>query len=674
MLSEAKVREALDRIRSRDRDLGGELDAKLKAGAQTEGRGTRILREGFGGAEAAPARPLLTRETIVLATGRPVLAISGNEAQLKFVDAESEVWRERLQRAGALLTNVIKAVGRIDVDHHPNLDWVGTGWLLRPDVIVTNRHVAREFGRRNGEGFVFRGGVGQKMSASVDFLKEAGRADQSVFRVREIIHIEDDDGPDIAFLRVEGSGLAAPVTLSSTSPKEARFACVIGYPARDSRIPDQDLMERIFGDVYDKKRLAPGQITAVASDLLQHDCSTLGGNSGSVVLDLASGEAVGIHFAGRFLEANFAAPAEQILERLSRIDRGDKPRRGMERDLHLQSTAAGDGVSSITCTIPIRITVEVGSSYSGEPCITSVSAGRRQPALRRAADEGDEDVILTEGVPEDYRDRRGYRPDFLGQDTDIPLPAIARGDDQIVTFTFAGNPQETELRYQHFSVKMHRERRLCFFSAVNIAGAKSRKVKRPGWRRDPRIPNELQILGECYGDAPRFCRGHMTRREDPVWGDEHEAAQGNADSMHVTNTVPQMQTFNAGIWLGLEDYALDHARDDEMRISVFTGPVLLDRDPVRYGVKIPRTFWKVIAFIHEKTGKLSATGYSISQEKFLMEEEFVFGAYETHQRSLSWIEQKAGISFGNLTAVDRFQDSEEAVEAPLANLRQIRFF
>ncbi len=54
----------------------------------------------------------------------------------------------------------------------------------------------------------------------------------------------------------------------------------------------------------------------------------------------------------------------------------------------------------------------------------------------------------------------------------------------------------------------------------------------------------------------------MTRREDPVWGTETAALRGNADSMCVTNTIPQMQSFNAPVWLGLEDYALDHARED----------------------------------------------------------------------------------------------------------------
>ena len=83
-------------------------------------------------------------------------------------------------------------------------------------------------------------------------------------------------------------------------------------------------------------------------------------------------------------------------------------------------------------------------------------------------------------------------------------------------------------------------------------------------------------MNECYGNPPKFSRGHMTRREDPGWGDEETAKRGNEDSMHVTNATPQMQAFNAPIWLALEDYALQHAREDDMKISVFTGPYFAD--------------------------------------------------------------------------------------------------
>ena len=62
--------------------------------------------------------------------------------------------------------------GRIEVDNHPDLTWVGTGWLLADDVVVTNRHVASEFAALSvtsaGRSFVFKRGWpdrGARMSA-----------------------------------------------------------------------------------------------------------------------------------------------------------------------------------------------------------------------------------------------------------------------------------------------------------------------------------------------------------------------------------------------------------------------------------------------------------------------------------------------------------------------------
>ena len=122
--------------------------------------------------------------------------------------------------------------------------------------------------------------------------------------------------------------------------------------------------------------------------------------------------------------------------------------------------------------------------------------------------------------------------------------------------------------------------------------------------------------------------------------------------MHVTNAVPQMQPFNAGIWLGLEDYALQHAREDDMRICGVHRPVPARDDPDEVRRQGPRSFWKVIAFIHDETGELCATGYAMSQEDFLREEEFVFGQHQTWQTPIHAIEQRAGVRFGPLGALD----------------------
>jgi endonuclease G, mitochondrial len=65
-------------------------------------------------------------------------------------------------------------------------------------------------------------------------------------------------------------------------------------------------MKQIYGEIFDKKRLAPGAITDVDQNRVLHNCTTLGGNSGSVVVDLKSGEALGLHFSGSFLRTNFA--------------------------------------------------------------------------------------------------------------------------------------------------------------------------------------------------------------------------------------------------------------------------------------------------------------------------------------------------------------------------------
>ena len=583
------------------------------------------LRQQLGGSRSLRDQGQTLRN-IVLRVGRPVLAVVGGAAQLEFRDSKSEVWRTRLQASSVQLQRAAGAVGRINVTGRPEVPYVGTGWLVERDAIATNRHVAREFGQR---------GRGRLTGVSIDFLEEAGRPDRLSFPIVEILHIEDDDGPDFALLRVgesRGQALAPPIPLSLSPPHATQQVAVMGYPARDSRASDAQLVQSIFGDVFDKKRLAPGQVTEAKADVLLHDCSTLGGNSGSVVLDLGTGHAVGLHFAGRFLEANFAVPAAVVAERLEHVRH---PRPGKP---------------------------------SGRPPQDPVSLPAVVTPPPDAGTPASFDVFV-EGVPADYIGRTGYDPRFVG--VEVPLPQVRNAAD-VLTFPWNG-AQESELKYQHFSVVMSRSRRLCIFSAGNIDGTTPRRLKRPSWRLDARIPVIQQIKDECYGSEPKFSRGHMTRREDPIWGEPEEAALGNSDSMHVTNTVPQMQPFNGGVWLALESYALENARSDDMRISVFTGPFLMPDDPIRDGVRIPVSFWKVIVFIHDETRELCATGYTMSQEEFLRDDEFVFGKHKTSQTRIANIEQRAGLSFGSLTELDPFDGDEEGVGALLTDPAQIRF-
>jgi len=91
---------------------------------------------------------------------------------------------------------------------------------------------------------------------------------------------------------------------------KGRKVYVIGYPAWDGRRNDPEPMKRIFAEIYNVKRLQPGEISGDALGAFEffHDCSTLGGNSGSPILDLETHRVLGLHFGGRFLEKNHAVP------------------------------------------------------------------------------------------------------------------------------------------------------------------------------------------------------------------------------------------------------------------------------------------------------------------------------------------------------------------------------
>ena len=636
-------------------------------------------------------------ESIVLRRTRPVLAIRDNDTKLDFIDkADSEIWLARLTKAKPFLDSAIRAVGRIDLQG-ARLDWVGTGWLVADNILVTNRHVAREFAARKGDGYTFQMGLNGPMSADVDFLQEIDNPATLIFKLIKPLHIEDEPGPDLSFFEVEITGgnskLATPIKLSANVTATPNVA-TIGYPAYDSRIPEPNLMEDIFGKTYNKKRLAPGGITSVEEARILHSCTTLGGNSGSAVIDLDTGEALGLHFSGSFLATNYAVRSDVVKQRLDSLRAGTiarpeaRPRKpaptaaanvSSSAPVTVQRSNRGSG-NSASVTIPLTVTVSLGN-VSGRAALPQRSRGLPS-AL---ADDSGGVVDGEEAVAEDYRDRGGYQADFLGDGKlAVALPAVQRDADDILDFQFNGET-ETELRYEHYSVVMSRSRRMCFFSAVNIDGNLSKKSKRVGWKWDPRIPKAQQIMNECYGSPPKFSRGHMTRREDPGWGNAATSKRGNEDSMHVTNTTPQMQAFNAPIWLALEDYALGHAKEDAMKISVFTGAYFADRDPEMYGVRIPLAFWKIIAFIHDETGKLCATGYEMNQEETLQpEEEFVFGAFTSPQLqvatqvSIRSIEARSGISFGSLASADPLAGSNEGLgddtpKAPLQALEQIRF-
>jgi endonuclease G, mitochondrial len=542
-------------------------------------------------------------EAIILLSGRPVLFVKDGvvqKADLPEIEAKIAPHRQNLIKA-------IRAVGRIELSDHDTYDWCGTGWRIDEDLIVTNRHVANLFARRHGTTFRFRhNSFGRQLRARVDFLEEFKATQSEEFGVAKILWIADDsdEAPDMAILQIKltselDQNLPEPLSLSPKDPEPRQSLAVVGYPAKDSR-NDVTVMTDIFLNTYDVKRFAPGEVVSIPSDVwyLTHDASTLGGNSGSAVIDLESQQVLGLHFGGSFRRTNYAVKSSVIKAILSQ--------------------RSWVGVAQELPSIPTEAFAE------------------------------------KERTLEDMEGRAGYQDMFLELPVEMPTPGNTH---TLVEVDFPDNA----LPYTHFSIVTSASRRFPIFTAENIDGELKIKLKRKdAWGFDPRIDRKFQVGHKEFYLPEPFDKGHMVRRENPGWGTTQDEAQlGELDSFVYTNAIPQMPQLNQKEWLSLEDYVLGHAKTEGFKICVFTGPVFSGDDPEYRSVQVPLDFWKVVVAIDAESGSLLTSSYLLSQEGFMPLEGFRYGPFKTYQVPLRRIEALADLTFSpEVQEADVFNGSE----------------
>jgi endonuclease G len=252
----------------------------------------------------------------------------------------------------------------------------------------------------------------------------------------------------------------------------------------------------------------------------------------------------------------------------------------------------------------------------------------------------------------DYRGKKGYDPRFLGPE--IQLPNLDKAIEKFGPPAHDLTTGKPVLDYTHFSLSFCISRKLAYFTAVNIDGGKLMPVERHSdkWQFDPRIPREYQVGNEFYaneGPSNYFDRGHLVRRLDPVWGEATEALEANLDTFHWTNCAPQYFQFNQRpqLWQGLEDFILFHTDQEDVRATVFTGPVFREGDETHRGVQIPQFYWKVIV-VTDPQGRLYSSGYMMSQEQWAKNipfEKLPVGPFRHYQVQIRKIEELTGLAF-----------------------------
>lgn len=289
--------------------------------------------------EAADLTPSESNSLLcsIILTTRPAILIEND----KYLQANPPLtsddldWNNFLEPYRGTIEKAALSVGRVEFKHSDTEKYGGTGFLVAEDAIMTNRHVAEFFCEKDtqtGE-YIFKTEITKRR---VDYCEENKTQPAREFQIKKILKIYDPPGPDLALLKVAktsqgqdhptplviADNMPEPVEDANVDPNEHRKIFAVGYPFFDISREDPAQLKDVFGDVYEVKRLQPGMFNLVKAgeNVLYHDCSTIGGNSGSCIVDVKLNQVIGLHFRGKLSSEYNEAIALPLLDSSIKTD------------------------------------------------------------------------------------------------------------------------------------------------------------------------------------------------------------------------------------------------------------------------------------------------------------------------------------------------------------------
>jgi endonuclease G, mitochondrial len=314
------------------------------------------------------------------------------------------------------------------------------------------------------------------------------------------------------------------------------------------------------------------------------------------------------------------------------------------------------------------------SAVSTNPKLGPIDINTAPLVLPRVV--GNEDAAIQEKLTRRkadlYAGAKGYQANFLGAQFKIDFPELS--SEVLREAATLKNSDKIELKYDHFSLIVHAQRRTPIVAACNVNGrqlwqnahADAKRPTRPQWTLDPRMDDEFQPDDTIFSTAMQ--RGHLYKREDVWAADTEKWDRADKHSFTITNATPMIGNFNNVEWGDLEDIITRHLEEGN-KLTYFAGPIF-DIDD-RYfnqlkkgvpaadrkkGMRVPSSFWKIAAWVED--GELKAAGFVLHQTDEIKEhgpitEEIDFGDYQ--QEAISEMEDRTGLKFPDLVAVDTFE-------------------
>jgi hypothetical protein len=218
---------------------------------------------------------------------RPAVAIQ--DGTVPMIDKELQdsfpAWSEFRSK----VANYVESVARLDHDKP-----LATAFLVAPSLLMTNRHVASKL--RDGTGPLPKGSLTAQFGSQAPTVVDTGRKP-----VTEVLAVHRD--VDLALLRVQDH-ISSVIPFDLEVPEKAGTVAAIGFPIQEDQAPGFNDM--FLPEGFGIKRVSPGEMTRVFVRACWHDCTTVGGSSGSPIFSLSSGKIIGVHREGKFLKTNKA--------------------------------------------------------------------------------------------------------------------------------------------------------------------------------------------------------------------------------------------------------------------------------------------------------------------------------------------------------------------------------
>ncbi|KAF5967390.1 glutamyl endopeptidase [Fusarium coicis] len=197
---------------------------------------------------------------------------------------------------GGKYRSIVKIQARFEGKGKP-VWMMGTGWLIRPDILVTAGHVVYDWGRHYGAATQIRCYIGYNGRASVKTAQVQVRHGVNVVTTAEWIEAANNRTRDVAFVQLDRAFTGNLRTFNFVNTPlsgHKTLLGVVGYPGDKSLRDTETGDEENGAQMYEEYAKNDYDIEASPRHMVEYSISTFGGQSGAPILRKANGQLVSI--------------------------------------------------------------------------------------------------------------------------------------------------------------------------------------------------------------------------------------------------------------------------------------------------------------------------------------------------------------------------------------------